>query len=70
MTKQQDLLHHAERCRGLAENCRNQAVAAKLRELSDYYLDLAGISEAYDSEATTGGTRTRLRNRLASSWAS
>ena len=43
MTNNQELLRHAARCRDLAENCCDNAVAAKLRELAHSYLELADV---------------------------
>jgi hypothetical protein len=44
MTKNQELLRHAARCRDLAESCRDEAVAAKLRDLANSYQELAASS--------------------------
>jgi hypothetical protein len=58
-----ELLKHAERCRNLSENCRDRAIAFKLRDLADYYLQLAEASKSpartHDEEAHRRSTNTK-----------
>ena len=48
MTENQEMLRHAARCRYLAESCRDQAVASKLRDLANSYQELAGVRSLDD----------------------
>ena len=42
LTRAEEFLSHAARCNRLADICSDRAVAEKLRQLADYYRELAG----------------------------